>query len=513
MFTGSETTVTALIMLVAIGVLAWGFKRARPYGKLGILAWLQSVVLTVPWLLFFGLMAVGIYINIVGIIFLLVASVGLYIFLGKRLRAAGQDAILQERATKRLNEEQESVEPHQPDQQASVNADHSTELPNDNNPVTTQATPIPDQDLKSIQGIFGIDTFFTTETIPYQEGVIFKGNMRGTDPEQVYSRLSANLKERYSDEYRLFLVEGPEGKPVVIVLPSSNDPQPTTLSQKILALVLLVATIATSLEAVGLLLNFDLFKNPERFAQVLPISAGIWAFLLLHELGHWWQARRYQVRMSLPFFIPSGQIGSFGAITRFESLLPNRSALFDISLAGPVAGGIVSLVMLIMGLMLSHQGSIFQVPTQFFQSSVLVGSIARLFLGSSLQASIVDVHPLTIVGWLGLVVTALNLMPAGQLDGGRIVQAIYGRKIARRTTIATLIVLGIVALVNSANPLIFYWVLVILFLQRSPERPSLNEITEPDDTRAILALLVLFLMVSTLIPLNPGLAGRLGIGG
>jgi membrane-associated protease RseP (regulator of RpoE activity) len=513
MFTGSETTATILIILVAIGVLGWGFNRARPYGKLGILAWLQSVVLTAPWLLFFGLFTAGIYVNLVGILFLLVASAGLYIFLGNRLRAAGQDAVLQERATKLLNDKQESSDVQKPDEQISATAANLTSPPNGKNATTSEVVPIPAEDLKSLQGIFGIDTFFATETIPYQEGVIFKGNMRGVEPEKVFSRLSTSLEERLGDRYRLFLVESPEGRPVVIVLPSSNDPQPSTLPQKILAISLLVATIATSLEAAGLLLNFDFFNNPERFREVLPLSAGIWTIFAAHELGHWWQAKRHNVRISWPFFIPSWQIGSFGAITRFESLIPNRTALFDISLAGPAVGGIVSLLMLIVGLVLSHQGSAFQLPAQFFQGSILVGTLARIFLGASLQTNLVGVHPLMIVGWLGLVVTALNLMPAGQLDGGRMVQAIYGRKTARRTTIATLVVLGIVALANPANPLILYWAIVILFLQRSLERPSLNEITEPNDTRAILALLALFLMVATLIPLTPALAVRLGIGG
>ena len=513
MFTGSETTATILIILVAIGVLGWGFNRARPYGKLGVLAWLQSVVLTAPWLLFFGLFTAGIYVNLVGILFLLVASAGLYIFLGNRLRAAGQDAVLQERATKLLNDKQESSDVQKPDEQISATAANLTSPPNGKNATTSEVVPIPAEDLKSLQGIFGIDTFFATETIPYQEGVIFKGNMRGVEPEKVFSRLSTSLEERLGDRYRLFLVESPEGRPVVIVLPSSNDPQPSTLPQKILAISLLVATIATSMEAAGLLLNFDFFNNPERFREVLPLSAGIWTIFAAHELGHWWQAKRHNVRISWPFFIPSWQIGSFGAITRFESLIPNRTALFDISLAGPAVGGIVSLLMLIVGLVLSHQGSAFQLPTQFFQGSILVGTLARIFLGASLQTNLVGVHPLMIVGWLGLVVTALNLMPAGQLDGGRMVQAIYGRKTARRTTIATLVVLGIVALANPANPLILYWAIVILFLQRSLERPSLNEITEPNDTRAILALLALFLMVATLIPLTPALAVRLGIGG
>src|SRR5919202_2025330 len=513
MFNGSETTATVLIILTAIGVLGWGFNRARTYGKLGILAWLQSVVLTAPWLLFFGLFTAGIYLNIVGILFWLVASAGLYIYLGKRLRAAGQDAVLRERATQLLAEKQQVSEAQKSNEQEPAIQENQTSPSNGTNPATTEVAPIPAEDLKNIQGIFGIDTFYSTETIPYQEGVIFKGNMRGTDPAEVFSRLSANLQERVGDRYRLFFVESPEERPVVIVLPSSNDPKPATLPQKILAIVLLVATIATSLEAAGLLLNFDFYQSPERFWDVFPLALGIWTVLAAHELGHWWQAIRYKVRLSLPFFIPSWQIGSFGAITRFESLVPNRTALFDISFAGPAVGGIVSLLILIVGFLLSHEGSLFQVPVQFFQGSILVGTLARVFMGAALKGNLVDIHPLTIIGWLGLVVTALNLMPAGQLDGGRVVQAIYGRKTARRTTIATLIVLGIVALVNPANPIVLYWAIVILFLQRALERPSLNEITELNDTRAILGLVALFLMVATLIPFTPVLAVRLGIGG
>jgi membrane-associated protease RseP (regulator of RpoE activity) len=142
--------------------------------------------------------------------------------------------------------------------------------------------------------------------------------------------------------------------------------------------------------------------------------------LTIHEIGHRLFARRYQVKLSPPFFLPTLQIGAFGAITRFESLLQNRKILFDISIAGPAAGGIVSLLMLLVGLLLSHQGSLFQVPSEFFQGSILVGTLARVVLGKAVQQPLVDVHPLTVIGWLGLVITALNLMPAGQLDGGRL---------------------------------------------------------------------------------------------
>ena len=166
--------------------------------------------------------------------------------------------------------------------------------------------------------------------------------------------------------------------------------------------------------------------------------------------------------------------------------------------------------MLLVGLVLSHPGSFYQLPVEFFQESVLVGALARAVLGDTLQAStLVDVDPLVLMGWLGLVITALNVMPAGRLDGGRIVQAIYGRKTTGRTTAVTLVILAIVAL---GNPLALYWAALILFLQRGDERPCIDDISEPDDARAALALLILFLMLATLLPLTPSLAGRLGIG-
>jgi hypothetical protein len=238
MLTSSETPIIAAIVLIASGILGWGFYRARPFGKLGILAWLQSVVLMTPWLLFFGLFAAGIYINIVGILFLVVASAGLYIFLGRKLRDAGQDAILKQRATERLAAQTAS----EGDKDSSVVVSELQLAP----------TPIPEADLSLIRGIFGIDTFFATETIPYQEGVVFKGNLRG-EPEAVHNRLTKSLRERLDDKYRLFLVEDTDSKPVMIVLPSRTDPQRTQLAQKAFAVILLIATIATSLEVGGIL--------------------------------------------------------------------------------------------------------------------------------------------------------------------------------------------------------------------------------------------------------------------
>jgi hypothetical protein len=490
--------ITAVILLVALAILGWGLYRAIPFGKPGLLSWLQSVALMLPWFLFFGLSAMGIFINLAGVLSLLVGSTLIYIALGRWLR----DIVSED-------PKQISVPPTAPTLSAPIEST-SPQLIHPLPGSTPDSTPsLPSEDLQAIRGIFGVDTFFAVEAIPYQAGVIFKGNLRG-EPQLTYDRLAEQLKKRLDDRYRLFLVEGMEDKPMVVVLPSSSDPKPATVPQMLLAIGLGFATIATCLETAGLMLGFDLFTAPTRLQEVLPIGAGILLTLAVHELGHLWLARRYQARLLPPFFLPVLQIGSFGAITRFSTLLPSRTALFDIAFAGPAVGGLTALGMLIAGLLLSHKGSFFQLPSEFFQGSILVGTLAKVALGEALHQPIVDVHPLVVIGWLGLVITAINLLPAGQLDGGRIMQSIYGRKVAARTTIATLIVLGLAALVN---PLALYWAIAILFLQRDLERPALNELTEPSDARAALSLLILFLMAATLLPLTPSLAGRLGIGG
>jgi membrane-associated protease RseP (regulator of RpoE activity) len=512
----SESSTTILIVLVALGLLVWGFSRAKPYGKLGVLAWLQSSTLMLPWLIFFSLVTVGINLNLVSILFLFVAATGLYIVLGQHLRAAGQDQLLRERAAARLK--QETAQP--PSVDKTNNTSHgsdstapvgSTEL------AKTLLTQIPEADVKAIQGIFGIDTFFVTTTLPYQDGLLFRGNLRG-EADTVFARLSQSLQERLGNceaepqkpRYRLFLLQGPDNKPVAVVLPSRSDPKPLSIAQKLLAVGLAIATLITCAKTAGLLLGFDLSQNWQRVADVLPLSIGLLIILAAHEIGHQVLARHHQVRLSWPFLIPTWQIGSFGAINRFESWLPNRKVLFDVAFAGPASGGIISLGMLVLGLILSNAGSVFSIPTVFFQGSILVGTLAKTILGSALHQDAIAIHPLVVIGWLGLVINALNLMPAGQLDGGRIVQAIYGRKVAGWTTVTTIIVLSLVSLVN---PLALYWAVVILFLQRGLEIPSFDELSDPNDTRAALGLLALFLMIATLIPLTPSLAGRLGIGG
>lgn len=310
MFTAFDNT-TIFILFIALGIVGWGYYRAQPYGKLGVLSWLQSVVLMAPWLLFFALAAAGIYLNLASILFLFLASTGLYIIFGRKLRVlASEDQ--QKRSESQANSTvPESNKPSEPEEKTPVESVETLSRSED------KPTPIPAEDLKIIQSIFGIDTFFATETLPYQEGVIFKGNLR-TDADKAYTRLSENLQQQTGDRFRLFLVENPEGKPVIIVLPRKNDPQPTTIPQKVLAIILLLVSVVTTFEAGSLLLGFDFFTEPNRYAEILPIAIGLCSILAIHEIAHQLMAKRHQVKFGWPFFIPTIQIGTFGAFNRLD---------------------------------------------------------------------------------------------------------------------------------------------------------------------------------------------------
>lgn len=502
----AENFTTVALALGAVTLLGWGYWRSRRFGKLGLLAWLQSLVLMLPWLLFFGLFAVGIYVSFVSILLMLLGCTAVYIYLGRQLRAASQDPALRAQIEQRLRQSaagQPEAANGATDASASEGQAVTPELLDD------KPHPIPAEDLQKIRNIFGVDTFFATETIPYQEGAIFKGNLRA-DPILAFEQLSSKLSAQVGDRYRLFLVNDQQEKPVVIVLPESATPRQSGWFQWGLALILLVTTVGTCFERGGLQLGIDVFADPQRAIAALPVGLGLPVVLLSQYVAQWLMAQRYKARLSPPFFVPSLQLGSFGSVLRIESYLKNRSQLFDIAFAGPAVGGLLSLLLLLGGLFLSRAGGSQPLPTPLLQGSVLVGTLARAVLGNEVQDTLIQVHPLAIVGWIGLVITALSLLPIGQLNGGRMVQAIYGRKIAGRISIVALILLGLAALINAVA---LYWAIVILFLLRQPERPSQDELTEPDDTRATLCLLALFLMIATLLPLTPSLAGRLGIGG
>ena len=170
MITAANTTTIALLT-ISLGILGWGYYRNRDLGKFGILSWLQSAVLMVPWLLSFGALAAGLSINLAGILLLLVISTTLYIWLGTQVRLAAQDPEIAAKLAERLHQRQ------------SKDRDQQPVIPTETGPqalsIAMEMLTMPAADLSSIKGIFGIDTFYATETLAYQQGAIFKGNLRG----------------------------------------------------------------------------------------------------------------------------------------------------------------------------------------------------------------------------------------------------------------------------------------------------------------------------------------------
>ena len=223
--------IIVLLLLAAVAILVWGYVKARPFGKAGIFAWLQTVVLMVPWLLFFGFSAAGVYLNLAGILTLVVTSAGLYIYLGRLLRAEGQAAIASQKASVLIDKENNGVTDSEASgalqQAAAMTEAAAAEMagsePRQSAPQSTTAQhdgiqfsavqnepakpaeaepeelpPIPAEDLAVIEGIFGVDTFFRTKTVPYQEGAIFRGNLRG-QPEETAKTLSQKLTDKFGD--------------------------------------------------------------------------------------------------------------------------------------------------------------------------------------------------------------------------------------------------------------------------------------------------------------------------
>jgi Zn-dependent protease len=147
------------------------------------------------------------------------------------------------------------------------------------------------------------------------------------------------------------------------------------------------------------------FDSAAYVEGAFPVFAGIFAAAAAHEVGHTLAALARNVKISIPFLIPNGQLGTFGSITQIKSLPKTREDLFDVALAGPMAGGLVASALFAYGLMLSidpgtDPSALLPVPDDLFNGSLLLGSISRMFLGEASQSvKGVLVHPLFVAGW------------------------------------------------------------------------------------------------------------------
>ena len=241
----------------------------------------------------------------------------------------------------------------------------------------------------------------------------------------------------------------------------------------------------------------------------------IMSILLAHEMGHYVASRNYGISATLPYFIPFplSPFGTFGAIIRMKGVIADKRALFDIGIAGPLAGFLVSLPFVFFGVLFSSVERI-SGDVSFIQlgDPMLFQILQRLLIGEIPAGHDVVLHPVGYAGWVGLFVTALNLLPVGQLDGGHVVYAVFGKK--------SLWIYGTVVLVMAALALFYNpgWlalvVLLIIFGMRHPE--PLDVETPLDGRRKLLALamLLIFLLSFTPAPfpdLNFGKDGGIAI--
>lgn len=326
------------------------------------------------------------------------------------------------------------------------------------------------------------------------------------------------------------LLAGATRTEVVLVYQIKEDAPTTPFTH----LFLLLATLVTTLGSGALMLGVDPFRtrmlelgnlvvpypsglDPERLWLGASFALPFLGVLLTHEMGHYWAARSHRVRASLPYFIPFppyySVIGSLGAFIRLKGPTVSRRVLFDIGAAGPLASLAVSLPMFAIGLgwsQVSHvPGSVttpflirFAGQPVWLGNGVLTHVIASLLGPAPPGEAVILLHPIALAGWLGLFVTALNLLPLGQLDGGHVLYALSPR---RHAWIARVFLLALV-------PLGFLWwgwwawaLLVLVLHKGRVAHPSVLH-PELEMTRGRIAwcwfLIVTFLLTLTPVPVT-----------
>jgi len=281
--------------------------------------------------------------------------------------------------------------------------------------------------------------------------------------------------------------------------PTDGRTVAATRSFPLTNVLLLGMTVLTTTIAGGLQSAAPVF-GPRLLLDGLPFSVTLVAILLMHESGHYVMCRVHGVRASLPYFLPAPPFiilpGTFGAFIRIRSRFPDRRALFDVAAAGPWAGFVVAVVAMAYGLSLSTVlAKPFAGPGFYFGDSLLTTFLTRLVLHA--DPDLVLIHPIAFAGWFGLFVTCLNLIPAGQLDGGHVVYAALGR---RTRAVPALVIAVLIWLGMRGWPGWLLWAAIITALVILG-RPPVEDATRPlGGGRRLAAVATLVLFVLTFVP-------------
>jgi Zn-dependent protease len=235
-------------------------------------------------------------------------------------------------------------------------------------------------------------------------------------------------------------------------------------------------------------------EHPARLLLGLPFSFTLMFILFAHEMGHYLYARHYRVYATPPFFVPfPSLIGTLGAFIRIKSPIPSRAALFDIGIAGPIAGFVPACVALIYGLSLSHP--VTRVTASEIQLGFpLVFSLAAGLLHIAVPLEALSLHPIAAAAWVGMFATALNLLPGGQLDGGHILFSISPRL---HQWISLLTIIALVPLGKYMWTGWFLWAVMLAITLRHPRVPRYPDVT---GGRAALALCAALMLALTFTP-------------
>ncbi|MDJ0616185.1 MAG: site-2 protease family protein [Calothrix sp. MO_192.B10] len=403
-------------------------------------------------------------------------------------------------------------------QQTAPSKPQSKSVTNPTAELLPSVRPLEAEEEKQLRNCFPWSVYYLQKIEYLPQAVICRGQLKTTSSD-AYQRIKENIEGQFGDRFLLIFQEGFNDKPFFVLVPNSQATKESTrrsqekLTRPGLAFALLVATLVTTTLVGARIAGVEqamVKANPQAILQGLPYALGLMGILGVHELGHYLTARFYKIRSTLPYFIPMPFfLGTFGAFIQMRSPIPNRKSLFDVSIAGPIAGFLFTLPLLFWGLANSE---IVPLPEQrgFLNPnaldpkySFLLALAAKLVLGNELTSqSAIDLHPVGVAACLGLLVTALNLIPVGQLDGGHVVHAMFGQK--------TAIVIGqisrlLLLLLSIRQPGIFLWAIILLFIPLMDE-PALNDVTELDNKRDTLGLIAMAILIAIVLPVPQAIA-------
>jgi len=289
------------------------------------------------------------------------------------------------------------------------------------------------------------------------------------------------------------------GEYVLLVTPVSDAGE-----KKHVNVALAVATVfAVTLTGAVLFYGVDPFAQPMLLYKGLPFAAAVMFVLGSHELAHYLVAKRRGMRASLPFFIPLpfiSPVGTLGALIQLKGAIPDRKSLFDVGVAGPLVGLTAAVVVTIIGLLLPPIA-----PGTALMPAVALGvPILFALIEKIVPVASTSLHPIAFAGWVGMLITSLNLLPVGQLDGGHIARALSGEKTTYISAAVPLILMtgGIYYSLNGLNGemLLFWGIFTLLFADGGHPQP-INDRKKLDTKRVVLGIIAFGLCIACFTPI------------